>query len=170
MDTFTTFNGNIYKVSDIENNQDSMVFSHDLKKKADILKKIPLFSGLSEKQYGELSKIAEEKKVAKYSVLLKQGDKSDTLLILKRGNTKIYKNDKAVADISAIDILGEVGFLTGMPRLISVIAATDCSIIEINRPNFLSLYRSDIFFRNILLRNTVNEIISKPQLYRNIVE
>ena len=114
--------------------------------------------------------MTEEKKVDKYTMILKQGEKSDSLLILKHGETKMYKNNKAFADISAIDILGEVGFLTGMPRLISVIAATDCSLIEINRTNFLSFYRSDIIFRNILLRNSVHEIISKPQLYQNMVE
>ena len=169
MNSVNTLHRNISAFSDTNNNKHHESY-HDIKHRTEILKKIPLFSGLSEKQYHELSKMTEEKKVDKYQMILKQGDKSDSLLILKHGETKIYRDNKSFADITAIDILGEVGFLTGMPRLISVIAATDCSLMEINRTNFLSFYRSDITFRNILLRNSVNEIISKPRLYQNMVE
>ena len=142
---------------------------HDLKRKINFLKKIPLFNGLADEHYIGLLNISEEKVLHRYDVVVKQGDKSESLFILKKGHIIIYRNDSPKADISAIDIFGEFGFLSGAPRLISVITTTESTVIEISRTRFLSFFRNDDAFRNGIILNIINEIAQNPRKYNGII-
>ena len=83
---------------------------HDLKRKINFLKKIPLLDGLTNEHYIGLLSVSEEKVLPRYDVVVKQGDKSESLFVLKKGHIKIYRNDSPQTDISAIDIFGEISF------------------------------------------------------------
>lgn len=142
----------------------------DLKRKINFLKKIPLFNGLADEHYIGLLNISEEKVLPQYDVVVKQGDKSESLFILKKGHIIIYHNDSPQTDISAIDIFGEVGFVSGAPRLISVITTTESTVIEISRTRFMSFFRNDDAFRNSIILNIINEIAQNPRKYKGIID
>ena len=141
---------------------------HNLKRRINFLKKIPIFNGLTNEHCIELLNISDEKTFPQYEVIVKQGDKSDALFILKKGCVKLYCNESLLTDISAIDIFGEVGFLSGAPHLISVITTTESAVIEINRTKFLNLFRNDNVNRSVILLNIINEIAQHPQKYKGI--
>lgn len=142
---------------------------HDFKRKINFLKKIPLFNGLANEHYIGLLDISDEKALPLYDIVIKQGDKSESLFILKKGHLKIYHNDSPQADISAIDIFGEIGFISGAPRLISAIATTECTVIEISRTRFMSFFSNDDTFRNGIILNIINEIAQNPRKYKGII-
>jgi len=142
---------------------------HDLKRKINFLKKIPLLSGLTNEHFIGLLDISDEKVLPLYDVVIKRGDKSESLFILKKGHVKIYRNDLPQADITAIDIFGEIGFISGAPRLISVITATESTVIEISRTRFMSFFRNDDSFRNSVILNIINEIAHNPRKYKEII-
>ena len=142
---------------------------HDFKSKINFLKKIPLFNGFANEHYIVLLDMSEEKVLPRYDIVVKQGDKSESLFILKKGHLKIYHNDSPQADISAIDIFGEIGFISGAPRLISVITTTESTIIEISRTRFMSFFKNDDTFRNGIILNIINEIAQNPQKYKGII-
>jgi len=113
--------------------------------------------------------MSEEKVFSLYDVIIKQGDKSESMYILKKGHLKIYRNNSPQADISAIDIFGEIGFISGAPRLISVITTTDSTVIEISRTRFMSFFRNDDAFRNGIILNIINEIAQNPQKFKGLI-
>ena len=109
----------------------------------DVLKKTPLFNGLSTKQYIELLNICTEKTVPKNEIIFHQGDKSESLFILKKGQIKTYINEQFFFDMSAINIFGEVDYFSCSPRLYSVITADEITIIEIPKTKLIRLCRND---------------------------
>ena len=143
---------------------------HDLKRKINFLKKIPLFNGLADEHYIGLLNISDEKVLPQYDVIVKQGDKPESLFILKKGHIIIYRNDSPQTDISAIDIFGEFGFLSGAPRLIPVINTTESTVIEISRTRFMSFFRNDDAFRNGIMLNIINEIAQNSLKYKGIID
>ena len=57
----------------------------------DFLAKVPLFDGLSQKQYEELAMIATEHEVARGQVIFSEGDPGSGFYVVAEGLVKIYK-------------------------------------------------------------------------------
>ena len=163
----TQHNVNVYDNSDDTNKKWAVI--RDSKKRIDSIKKTSLFNGLTTKQYIELLNISNETTLPKYEIIFHQGDKSDSLYILKKGHIKIYINEHFFVDMSAINIFGEFGFFYNSPRLYSVITADDSTIIEITKTRLLRLFKNDNYLCNCILLNIINEFAHNHQKYIQII-
>ncbi|MBN1292873.1 MAG: cyclic nucleotide-binding domain-containing protein [Candidatus Latescibacteria bacterium] len=141
----------------------------DFKQKINFFKKINVLRGLTNKQYIKLCNISFEKTIPSHEIIYKQGDKSNTLYILKEGHIKIYSNNAHITDLSAINFFGEIGFLSGAPRMISAITSTNCKIFEINRTNIFTLFKHDDVFMNNIILNILNELSKLPPKYPGVL-
>jgi len=70
-------------------------------------------------------------------VILKQGDKGDSLYMLTAGSVRVFmkKDGKQVklGDLEEGAFFGEVSILTGKPRSATIVALTDCELLELDR-------------------------------------
>jgi CRP-like cAMP-binding protein len=70
--------------------------------------------------------------------LIRQGDIGDSMFILVEGQANVVfernGSSKLVASLSAGDCFGEMSLLTGEKRSATVVAHTDCEVVEIARP------------------------------------
>jgi len=74
---------------------------------------------------------------AKGKVILKQGDKGDSLYMLTAGSVRAFikKDGKQVkvGDLEEGAFFGEVSILTGKPRSATIVALVDCELLELDR-------------------------------------
>ncbi len=71
-------------------------------------------------------------------VLVREGDPSDRFFIVLSGRFTVHKGGSAgpVAEIGQGELVGEVGFFAGLPRMATVFAARDFIVLEIRGDHF----------------------------------
>ncbi|MGF6175095.1 patatin-like phospholipase family protein [Ensifer sp. 4252] len=71
-------------------------------------------------------------------VLVREGDPSDRFFIVLSGRFTVHNEDSAgwVAEIGQGELVGEVGFFAGLPRMATVLAARDSIVLEIRGNQF----------------------------------
>lgn len=88
------------------------------------LPEIPVFENLDRNQIEELSSWLERKNIEKGKMLFEEGDSSDGLYVLARGEVEILKNSAAgplvIAELEAPTVVGEMGLLNEEARSASV--------------------------------------------------
>ena len=91
-----------------------------------ILKKIPLFKGLSN---DEINMILDMPKsyvsFNRGQTIMRKGEKDESFFILMSGEVSIWRDDTLIATVKPPDFLGEVGFILGDPRIATVTAASE---------------------------------------------
>ena len=113
----------------------------------EILKEIPLFSGLSEEQLGKIREIALTKHYYKGEVIFNPGEKGEYFFILKSGKVKVFKTAKGKEQIIKIfdrpALFGEAASFTGKNFPAWAEAIENSEILLIPRQKFLELLKED---------------------------
>lgn len=104
--------------------------------KVDVLKKVPLFSGLSRRQLDLIAKHADEVKLDAGKVLARQGEHGLEFLLIVDGRAGVERNGKVVARLGAGNFFGEMSLIDGKPRTATVIAETPIVLLVIHRRVF----------------------------------
>lgn len=60
----------------------------------EILKKIPIFSGLSDDELGKIKELVQTARFRKGAVIFQEGDPGEAVYFVKSGKIKIYKSDE----------------------------------------------------------------------------
>jgi len=97
----------------------------------------PIFSFLSVEDIESLPERAVHRVYPSGSAVIREGDSSDSMFIIKSGSARVETTLKgnmvALGTLSQGDFFGEVAFLTGKPRTASVIAEGELETMEIDR-------------------------------------
>jgi CRP/FNR family cyclic AMP-dependent transcriptional regulator len=117
-------------------------------KRPDILRDIPLFSCLDDDSLDGLSKVAVKKTFPSHTILLTEGDKTDSLYVICSGKVKVEISDEHGKEVILTmlgpgEYFGEMALLDGKPRSASVVTREPTEILIISRNDF----------RNILISN-----------------
>ena len=107
--------------------------------KADALKKVPLFSGLSRRYLDLIARQTDEVKEKAGTVLAKQGALGLEFLLLLEGGARVEKDGTVIARLGPGDFFGEMSLIDGMPRSASVIAEDPSVLLVIQARSFRSL-------------------------------
>ncbi len=105
------------------------------------LKRIAIFSGLSEEALTEISKRASNRKVETGAALMKKGEPGDSLFLINEGWVKIVtvdsKGDELILNkCGPGEAIGEMALLDGGVRSAGAIALEDTQFLELNRETF----------------------------------
>lgn len=106
-----------------------------------ILKKINLFSSLSEKELCELATVAHLSHYDKDSIVFTQGEMSENLMILIDGVVSVYKHDSkgnevVIGYFNRYALLAEAAILRRIPLPSTARFQTDGSILKISLDGF----------------------------------
>jgi CRP/FNR family cyclic AMP-dependent transcriptional regulator len=104
--------------------------------KIDLLKKVPLFSNLSQRHLGEIGKHADQVQLERGRVLVQQGKTGLEFIFIVEGKARVEKNGKVIRRLSGGDFFGEISLIDGEPRTSSVIAETDMTLLIVHKPSF----------------------------------
>jgi len=107
--------------------------------KVELLRKMPLFSRLSQRQLNAVARHIDEVQIRKGAVLAKQGTQGLEAVIIVDGRARVEGDGKAIAELTAGDVVGEMSVIDGKPRSATVIAETPMNLLVLHRRDFMSL-------------------------------
>ncbi len=124
------------------------------------LQGIPMCEGLSPANIEELIAIAEEKTVNQGSILFREGEQGDVLIVVLDGKVEVSKRDAILATLEKGSVLGEMSLLGGDTRSATAIAATEVRYLAIPNGPFQQLLGKDNLAALKVVRNLA-QVMSK---------
>ena len=104
------------------------------------LSRIGLFATLTDEERNALAASLERHPFAAGDTLFRQGDAADSLYILSTGRLAIYDDAggtrRRLASLAAPDYVGEMGLLTGQPRVATVVAEDEAVCFRVDKAGF----------------------------------
>jgi signal transduction histidine kinase/predicted CoA-binding protein len=102
----------------------------------DFLKKVSLFSGLSEEDLQRLNGMLEDMRLPSGAQLFEEGSAGEKAYLIRKGNVEIRKNSGGRQVVIAVrgegEMIGEMALLEDAPRMASAWAVTDCVLLAIS--------------------------------------
>lgn len=89
------------------------------------LRRVPLFSGLSNKELGQVGRFLREQKYSAGSAIVLEGQSGHGLYVIQDGRASVRRKGRTVARFGPGDFFGEMAVLDGGPRTASVYADAD---------------------------------------------
>jgi thioredoxin reductase (NADPH) len=125
------------------------------------------FPTLSERQITELGRYAATKQAFRRGdELFHWGDRDAKFFVIKSGELELVDESsgerKVVETLTAGQFTGDVGHLTGSPKLVSAIARTDCEVYAISEPTVRQILNGNPQLSDVILQ----AFIARRQLMR----
>ena len=119
------------------------------------LRKIPLFSEISDAHLSELLASLSRATFAKGHVLFKEGDVPDKFLLLVEGDVGLIESNAQRFLLHPVAPIGELGSLTGIPRSSMAVAETPVEVLSIGVDKLRQFFERHAeiafpFYKNLL--------------------
>ncbi len=107
-----------------------------------MLERVSLFSSLDDSQLSELEAICKTRSIPRNSIVINEGDETDSLYIVKSGKAYAVRIDKngrqfVINRFGQFDYFGEMSFFDGDVRCATVVTRKPCELIILPRSAFL---------------------------------
>ena len=129
------------------------------------LKQLPLFSTLSQMETIRVAKETRSREVAAGQTIIEEGSDGDALYLLKEGTAAAYRGEagsrRQLNSFGPGDHFGEISLIDRQARSASVVAETDCKLVEIGGKAFDSLLSQEPQLERKLLRALLEDLCQK---------
>jgi len=134
----------------------------DVESVLEILNRIAIFAGLSQKQLYSLFGLLKQVSYKSQEIIFRQGQHPSHIYIVESGSVKlvVYKDDVPL-ELAMFDkgsCFGESSVIGIQPHAATAIASVDTSLIVLSRDSLLAIYKSDLELFSILILNIAREI------------
>jgi CRP-like cAMP-binding protein len=131
---------------------------------ADELKRVPLFSGLSQRQLKQLAKDFHERTVKPGTELVKQGEMSGIdCFVIAEGEAVVKVDGTEVARLGPGDYFGELALVTERVRSASVVSATAMRCHTIQFWNFRKFAKNNPDITWKLLQHVTDLLVEERE-------
>jgi CRP-like cAMP-binding protein len=120
--------------------------------KVDVLRRVPLFAGLSKRDLEQLGAIADEIDLPEGRRLIKEGGRGTEFFALVEGAVDVEKAGRRVATLRDGDFFGEIALVTDAPRTSTVTARTPVRLLVLTKRDFQRLMREQPRLQNRVLQ------------------
>lgn len=112
-----------------------------------LLKQIDLFADLADDEFKVLEKHAVPRSFAKNTIVVSEGDPTDSLYVIVTGRVKVYCSDESgkqvtLNDLKPGDYFGEIALFDDSERSASVMTTEPCRFLVISKFAFNDALRS----------------------------
>jgi len=107
--------------------------------KIELLKRVPLFGGLSKRGLREIARIADETNLAEGRELIREGEPGRQFFILLDGKAEVRRKGRRINVLGAGDFFGEIALVTERPTTAAVTLVEPSRALVISRPAFRRL-------------------------------
>ena len=106
-----------------------------------LLARVPMFAPLSDSERAQLLSVARPVVFAKGEAIVRQGQPGHSLFVMHRGDASVTLagTEGEVARWAPETFSAKCPWLTGEARTATVVAATDCDLVEIDAEGFRSV-------------------------------
>jgi CRP/FNR family cyclic AMP-dependent transcriptional regulator len=112
---------------------------HGSKSKIELLKRVPLFSGLSKRGLNEIAKITDEIDLSAGKQLIREAEPGRQFFVLLDGKAEVRRKGRRINMLGAGDFFGEISLVTERPTTAEVTITEPSSALVISRPAFRRL-------------------------------
>jgi CRP/FNR family cyclic AMP-dependent transcriptional regulator len=110
----------------------------------DMLRKVPIFAGLSDQELQSLADSLRKRTFAKGMIIFHKDSPGRSLYIIASGKVRIFLLSESGQEISVRiygcgDVFGELSMLDGLPRSAGAVAIEKTEVLTLDRDDFLAL-------------------------------
>ena len=135
------------------------------------LRMIPIFEGLSNKQFKALLSICSKKNYEANDYIYHIHDEPTGMIILIKGKlTLIFSDGSQCSNLSPSGLIGEVGAITGIQRSASLVAGTYCTVLCFNKDELDRIFAVDTALLIKIQNNIIKDLSSKISEDNTIIE
>ncbi len=109
--------------------------------KADLLRRVPLFAGLSKKELAQLSRIADELDLGSGRRLIAEGDRGREFFVLVDGDAEVRQGGRKLRSLHGGDFFGEIALISDVPRTSTVTTTAPVRLLVLTKRDFQRLMR-----------------------------
>jgi CRP/FNR family transcriptional regulator, cyclic AMP receptor protein len=107
--------------------------------KAEALKQVPMFAGLSRRQLEQVAQHVEEIEREADKVIVKQGHTGKDCMLILNGEARVDRDGVELARLTAGAVVGEMSLIDGKPRTATVTTTMPSTLLVIEGRAFDSL-------------------------------
>jgi CRP/FNR family cyclic AMP-dependent transcriptional regulator len=107
--------------------------------KLELLRKVPLFQGLSRKDLELVERLTDEIDVLAGKVLIKEGATGHEFFIVVDGSLRVERDGQVLRKLGPGDFAGEIALIDGGPRTATVVADTPSRLLVVGHREFFGL-------------------------------
>jgi CRP/FNR family transcriptional regulator, cyclic AMP receptor protein len=111
--------------------------------RADLLSRVPLFSGLSRRHIKQLAEAATDARYRPGTTIVLEGKPGDTFFAIVDGDADVLRGVRRIAKLGPGDFFGEISLLDGGPRTATVEARTPVLAVRLGRATFNQMLKAD---------------------------
>jgi CRP-like cAMP-binding protein len=104
--------------------------------KVDVLKRVPLFSGLSRRHLDLIARHADQVNLDAGRVLARQGGLGREFILIVDGSARVERDGRRIARLGPGDFFGEMSLIDGRPRSATVTAETPMVLLVVHTRSF----------------------------------
>jgi CRP-like cAMP-binding protein len=97
-----------------------------------LLRKVPLFERVSQKELGRIAAISSEVSYPQGVALLREGTRDDGFFILLQGEVDVRQGVRLLQTLKRGQFFGEIGLLASVPRTATVTTGTQIDALFIS--------------------------------------
>ena len=130
----------------------------DMQEKWKTLRYLYFFKDFNDDQVTQIVNASEWKEYEKGEVIITEGEKETSFYIIAKGGVEVVKKDKVIGVMKQGDCFGEIAFITRRPRVASIVARTDVTLMTVSTslmeqaPVETQLQYYRIFLENLISR------------------
>ncbi len=109
--------------------------------KMQLLERVPLFTGCSKKELGEIALIADELDLREGTTLIAEGSRGSEFFVLIDGSVKVTRGGRKVNELGPGGFFGEIALISDVPRTATVAATSPVKVLVITDRAFERLMR-----------------------------
>jgi len=130
----------------------------DMQEKWKTLRYLYFFKEFNDDQITQVVNASEWKEYEKGDVIITEGEKETSFYIIAKGGVEVVVKDKVIGVMKQGDCFGEIAFITRRPRVASILARTDVTLMSVSTslmeqaPVETQLQYYRIFLENMISR------------------
>lgn len=111
--------------------------------KREVLKGMPLFSSLTDREVLRVMQMAEVRGYEPGQVVIREGDRGDELFIVLSGTVGVTKGDAVLTTLGRGQHFGEMALIRRVPRSATVTSQDRSEVLVIRRADFFEILRTE---------------------------
>jgi CRP/FNR family transcriptional regulator, cyclic AMP receptor protein len=127
-----------------------------------ILQEMPIFGGATESTIKTLLEGARINELSRGDTVFREGELDTSIYVIEFGRVSVFRHwegdNYKLRELSEGDCFGEMALMDFKPRSATVIADTDCSLIQISAAQLGALYGNDPAQYTLILMNLGREV------------
>lgn len=107
--------------------------------KLELLRRVPLFAGLTDEALDRIAAIATERDVEAGTVLTHEGRQEGYFFVIATGTVRIERDGRTLNTLHDGDFFGEISLLDGGPRTADAVTESPCQLLVMTYQRFQQL-------------------------------